>query len=198
MEGPAKERLTGALILIAALVIVVPEMLSGPKATRTSAAAGSGAASDAAAPLRTYSMDLNGAVSARPDQSALVPVAPTEATRASEPRVEAPVIPPLPAATAPPKAAPVAEPVPPPTALEAQTAAAGWWAQLGSFSSRDNAERLARSLRGAGFTVDVSRTRGAGKELHRVRAGPVASRDAAIALQGRLAALGHKASLVAP
>ena len=75
---------------------------------------------------------------------------------------------------------------------------ARWWTQLGSFSSRDNAERLARDLRSKGFAIDVVRIRVGGKDLHRVRAGPVASRDAAVALQSRLAAAGHKSSLVPP
>lgn len=73
-----------------------------------------------------------------------------------------------------------------------------WWTQLGSFSSRDNAERLARELRGKGYSIDVARIKVGGKDLHRVRAGPVASREAAVALQSRLAAAGHKSSLVAP
>jgi cell division septation protein DedD len=81
----------------------------------------------------------------------------------------------------------------------AATATGGnWWAQLGSFSSRDNAERLQKQLRAAGFPVSVSPIKSNGKELYRVRAGPVASREAAAGLQGRLAAAGHKSSLVAP
>ena len=77
-------------------------------------------------------------------------------------------------------------------------ATAHWWAQLGSFSARDNADRLARQLRDAGYQMDVSRIRVGGKDLYRVRAGPVASREAAVSLQTRLAAAGHKSSLVPP
>jgi len=78
-------------------------------------------------------------------------------------------------------------------------AAAGqWWAQLGSFASRDNAERLTRELRDAGYSVNLARVQAGGKDLYRVRAGPAPSREAAQSLQARLAAAGHKSSLVAP
>ena len=199
MEGPVKERLTGALILIAALVIVVPEMLSGPDDARPSA----GAQGDAGPPLRTYQLQLDTPAAARnEDQSALspqsAPVQPVPAQPApAEPAAAAPVeAAPVPAATEMP-AKVVQLPAP---AAEPQIAAAGghWWAQLGSFSSRENAERLQKQLRADGYAISVSPIKSNGKELYRVRAGPVASRDAAAALQARLAAAGHKSSLVPP
>jgi cell division septation protein DedD len=70
--------------------------------------------------------------------------------------------------------------------------------QVGVFASRENAERLARELGSAGVPTQVAAVRSQGKELQRVRAGPVADRAAAAALQARLAAKGHKSSLVAP
>jgi cell division septation protein DedD len=84
------------------------------------------------------------------------------------------------------------------SAKQVAPVAKGWWVQLGSFASRDNADRLARQLRTSGFPLEVSRIRAQGKELYRVRAGPVKDRAAAVALQARLAAAGHKSSLVAP
>lgn len=77
-------------------------------------------------------------------------------------------------------------------------AAGGWWVQLGSFSSQDNAQRLARELRSKGFTVQVSQVTSGGAQLHRVRAGPEADRAAATALRERLAAAGSRGTLVAP
>lgn len=70
--------------------------------------------------------------------------------------------------------------------------------QLGSFSSADNAQRLARELRAKGFTIEVSAVKSGGKELHRVRAGPEADRNAATGLRTRLAAAGQQGTLVAP
>lgn len=214
MEIPFKERITGALILVALLVIVVPEMLSGPGgqgATRSTPAG------EAGPPVRTYNMVLDPAAAERPAaQESLVPAAqappapmpvpmpaPVETPEAETPQ-------PVAAAVAEPAAAPAAQPAPrsspppaPPTVMTAEAkpapvAKGRWWTQLGSFSSRDNAERLARQLRAAGFQIDVSQIRSGSKELYRVRAGPVADRSAAVALQSKLAAAGHKSSLVAP
>lgn len=66
MEKATRERLTGAVILVAALAILVPEMLSGPED-----AAQSGNAADVLAdtgpPLTTYELSLD---SAAPSQAA--------------------------------------------------------------------------------------------------------------------------------
>ncbi len=213
MEGPIKERLTGALILVALLVIVVPEMLSGPgdaPATRNVPA-------EAGPPLRTYSLQLDTASTGRSqDQSALTPkTVETPASSAPEPAATQPE----PEAKTPEAKAPEARPqpavetpvtaeqkvAPAATAKSASAAAAPrveskgqWWAQLGSFASRDNAERLTRELRAAGYSVNLARVQASGKELYRVRAGPEPTRAAALSLQARLAAAGHKSSLVAP
>jgi DedD protein len=213
VEGPIKERLTGALILVALLVIVVPEMLSGPgdaPATRKVPA-------EAGPPLRTYSLQLDTASTGRSqDQSALTPkTVETPASSAPEPAATQPE----PEAKTPESKAPEARPqpavetpvtaeqkvAPAATAKSASAAAAPrveskgqWWAQLGSFASRDNAERLTRELRAAGYSVNLARVQASGKELYRVRAGPEPTRAAALSLQARLAAAGHKSSLVAP
>jgi DedD protein len=225
VESPAKERLTGALILVAALVIIVPEMLSGPDDVRDAAAPAAPSAA-AGPPMRTYNLELGTAVKGSAGaQSSLTPeAAGSAAADAAEAAVPPPVTasaaepasPPSAAIVAPaplPAAADEASPAPddapvaatPPAAqapVRATPAAPGgsgrWWVQLGSFSARENAERLERQLRAAGFGVDVSQVRAGGKELFRVRAGPVRDRPAAVALQGRLAAMGHKAALVAP
>jgi DedD protein len=211
VEGPVKERLTGALILVALLVIVVPEMLSGPgdrPATHPAQAAESGP------PMRTYSLQLESASAARSqDQSVLSPrsvEAPVQATPADKPiapepatkapelvaptETDKPAAPASAASVAAPKPAPEQKPSPGPT----PPVVAQWWAQLGSFASRDNAERLTRELRAAGYSVNLARVVAGGKELYRVRAGPEPTREAAMSLQARLAAAGHKSSLVAP
>ncbi|HEX5458727.1 MAG TPA: SPOR domain-containing protein [Steroidobacteraceae bacterium] len=50
-----KERLTGAIILVALIVLLVPELLTGPIRTRSAPAA---SATRAAAPLRSYTLTL--------------------------------------------------------------------------------------------------------------------------------------------
>lgn len=213
VESPLKERLTGALIVVAVLVIVVPEMLSGPGKSPTTARD----AGDAGPPVRTFTLDLGtAAATGTQDQSSLTPQSndpPAAAVPAAAP-VVAPVAAP-PAATAPetpaaPSSPPAQAPAPEPSSAPADVKPAAaatppvpvakgqWWTQLGSFSARDNAERLARDLRGKGYAVNVAKIKVGGKDLYRVRSGPVANREAAVALQARLAAAGHKSSLVAP
>jgi DedD protein len=201
VEGPVKERLTGALILVAALVVVVPEMLSGPESAAVSEPTDPAAAAAAGPPLRTYSLELGSGDSVNAVQQAtLAPRQPDAVAASAQPqltpvaepiRVAVPV--PMPTLEQKPKeaAAPVVAPA-------ASVKPGQWWTQLGSFASSDNAERLARQLRSAGFAVDVAKINAGGKELHRVRAGPVRDRTEALALQARLAAVGHKTSLVAP
>jgi cell division septation protein DedD len=213
VDSPLKERLTGALIVIAVLVIVVPEMLSGPDGSQATTRT----AGDAGPPERTFTLELGTPAATRTqDQSSLTPQssdvqepaqsAGTPAASAPEPlAVPAPVTaaaspPPPPVAT--PSPAP-ADVKPPPAAAPAPAAVPAaskgqWWAQLGSFSARDNAERLARGLREKGYAVNVAKIKVGTKELYRVRSGPVANREAALALQARLAAAGQKSSLVAP
>jgi DedD protein len=191
VEAALKERLTGALIVVAALVIVVPEMLSGSG----NSPAPANLPSDGGPPLRTYSLELGSPVAApTQDQSTLAPVSPVPST-SPPPVIEAqapltPAAPPETAALRPADVKPEVVPV-----VGPKTA---WWTQLGSFSARENAERLARDLRNKGYSIDVARIRVGNKDLFRVRAGPVASRDDAVALQSRLAAAGHKSRLVPP
>ena len=105
------------------------------------------------------------------------------------------------AAKTPPPKADAAKPSPP----KGETAAAevsrpgpakGWAVQLGVFASRDNAERLAKQLRGKGYPVVINEIAGNGKRLYRVRVGPEAERDAAVALGAKLRAAGHAGSVV--
>jgi DedD protein len=68
--------------------------------------------------------------------------------------------------------------------------------QLGVFASRDNAERLAKQVKGSGYPVVVNEVSGSGKKLYRVRVGPEADRGAAVALGAKLRAAGHAGSVV--
>lgn len=79
----------------------------------------------------------------------------------------------------------------PRTAASDAKPAKGWAVQLGVFASRDNADRLAKQVKGKGYTVSVNETSANGKRLYRVRVGPEASRTAAEALGAKLRAAGH-------
>ena len=234
METRSKERLTGALILVAILVLLVPEMLSG-RGSKPVTAEGD----EATKPAVTYTLPSNiDPLAAAADQSALLarptdqmqPVLPAPETAPELPPVEEPV-PPAPVVATPVEPAP--QPVPgvrPPKPKTAVTKPASspvaaapdakaktdpkakvdakakadtkakpnngdWWVQVGSFSQRDNAQRLARDLVAKGYSAQV---RDAGKSQFKVRVGPVKDRKAAQALQAKLVGGGYRASLQAP
>lgn len=224
-----KERLTGAIILVALIVLLVPELLTGPIGTRSAPAASSTGASQPAArashaqpPLRSYTLTLSGAP---PDQQApAIPAAqgppqtPAEGTPDSSAHTSTEAGAPEQAATAPqdPQSHAEASGLPRQSAgpgsgglqgakspahsvaQEARSSGSsgGWVVQLGSFASRQNADRLARSLRGRGFRMSVSSARAGARVLWRVRAGPVHDRAGAQRLAARLRALGRRGELL--
>jgi DedD protein len=187
-----KERLTGAIILVVLMVLVVPELLTGPIRSAPPAAAVASSAEEA--PLRSYTINLAEETHAR-----------TAARSASGPQQPAPLVAPRPDSAPPPPAASAATaamtasvPVTahPAAATPPAAAAPGTlMVQLGSFASRGNAERLARQLRAQGFSVGVSQG-SSGRHLYRVRAGPVNDRAAATELAQQLRSAGHSGSIV--
>ncbi len=63
---------------------------------------------------------------------------------------------------------------------------AAWVIQVGSFSNRENADRLIASLRKAGFNAFIEQTEVKGKQLYRVRVGPEISKEKAREMLKRL------------
>lgn len=67
--APVKERLTGAIILVALIVLLVPELLTGPPRLRSAGAppgrAGVVASAAGAAPVRSYTLPLGAGAGAR-------------------------------------------------------------------------------------------------------------------------------------
>jgi DedD protein len=226
MDSRAKQRLTGAVILVALFVLLVPELLTGPK--------------DSVAPttpddegLRRYIIDLNtpgSSVSQDPVNEpavALPPLAeapmagaeqraqPGEAAAPEQPQAEpeAPAArPPAPAmahvpapesrnetrpvpaaSTAPPR---TASPTPAPTPAASGAQPRSFVVQLGSFSSKENAQRLVRDMTGKGFTTFIAPITTNGRELYRVRVGPTRDRPAAEALAAQLKRVGQSGSIV--
>lgn len=191
MDVQAKDRLTGAVILVVLVVLLVPELLSGPGikvATVTPAPTD-------AAPLRSYTMELG-------DESRTHHAAsPSPANALALP----PVVMPPPAAVKPQQDAPVklaatlASPLQP--AVAAQPAApppvapGGWTVQLGSFASRVNAERLVHELKAKGYASFWTESASGGRKFYRVRVGPAMDRASAEALAAKLRAGGHSGSL---
>ena len=229
-----KERLTGAIILVALIVLLVPELLTGPIRTRSAPAASHPAtpAGHPEPPLRSYTLTLS-APTAR-DASGLqagqspaqrAPVQPTQSaaaaaleTPAKTPAESPPEITPTRQGPPPGEAAATAQPLrrapatqhgqgpgpglqaassaAHPSVREAVSSGGGWVVQLGSFASRGNANRLARSLSRKGFRMSVSPARAGSRTLWRVRAGPAHDRAGAMRLAARLRGLGHRGELL--
>jgi DedD protein len=207
-----KERLTGAIILVALIVLLVPELLTGPVRSAPRVAAAASSAEEP--PLRSYTINLaddahprTTTLASGPEQPIPVPasaqVADTPA--AAPPAAQAPpVSAPAPVAAAKPAAAKPAAAKPAATRVAAVKAAAqpadssgagAWLVQLGSFASHANAERLAQQLRDGGYKVNVSQA-SSGRHLYRVLVGPAHDRAAAVQLAAKLQAAGHRGAIV--
>jgi cell division septation protein DedD len=206
-----KERLTGAIILVALIVLLVPELLTGP--IRLAPRAALAASSAEEPPLRSYTINLADDARARsgtpsasgPEQPAPLAATQADATPSPSPTpiTQAPANPPArpsntpsqSAAAAPARPAPASAPAkstaPPTPALES----GAFVIQLGSFASRANAERLAQRVRAQGFQVAVSQG-SSGRHLYRVRVGPAHDRAAATQLAQKLQAAGHSGPIV--
>jgi DedD protein len=78
----------------------------------------------------------------------------------------------------------------------ATTSTTGMWAvQLGSFKNKENADRLAASLRSQGYLAFISQQQ-TGPAMHRVRVGPQKDRQSAAAIAAQLAKSGHEGQVV--
>lgn len=202
MDRRVKERLVGASILVALIVLIVPELLSGP----TPSPVIDRPPVSTPEPVRNVTVDL---VPSKVPAPAAEPTSPSIARPPQSPSG----IPPggipssgIPAgaeaagANAP--SVPLESAPPPPTSAAAgakpAVASRAWAVQLGSFASRDNADKMLHQLRGQGFAVFIL-PGGSGPSLrYRVRIGPMADRGAAAQEAAKLKSLGHVATVVPP
>ena len=205
MDRRVKERLVGASILVAIVVLVVPELLSGPKPAAPPPAPNAIAPEpirnvtvDLATSKETAPSDAESPVAATPPTAGAAsgaerapgpaPSAAAASAAAAAPSTSAPSV----AASAHAAAAPVETPQTSPIS------AARWAVQLGSFASRANADNFVHQLKAQGLTASVS-SGGSGQSLrYRVRMGPFADREAADRTAARLKSLKHDSTIVAP
>ena len=192
MERALKERIIGAVILVIVVVLVVPIFLDGP-------------------PDESEVVSERVLLPGQDDQKTQTVVLdrdrtdPVPATSSSTPARQEPAREdPKPVAveqkqpepkTPTPKPAP--DPVKEPVAEQPAASTTGMWAvQLGSFSNKDNAEKLAADLRKQGYAAFLSQLAQDGGQLHRVRIGPQKDRESAEAMASRLLKVGHKGQVV--
>jgi DedD protein len=218
VERLVKERLVGAAVLMAAAVILIPEMLSGPdRASRAEPAAQSRSDS----PIKTYTIDLSHSPSEQPPQavvenrapppeeppaaeSATAQPAPSDQAKPEVPQQSAAVTPQPQTqsqATSQPPPQPVVEQptVTAPRAAQRPLASVGeaptsgrWAVQIGTFSKEENADRLAKQLRDQGQSAFVMPVKSGGATLYRVRIGPMKDRASAEAALRDLKSPGAK------
>jgi DedD protein len=212
LDDRLKERLTGAVILVAIVVLLVPEMFRGSAAPGTGTLVEPAASpAESIAPARTFTLDSSPVPSTTaaatplpeavtpPAQAGALPAAQAPAPQVTAPPVVmAPIHPPsAPAAT--PAAPAVAKPPaiaakPPATAARpTATAGKGWVVQVGSFSVRENAERMVKQGAKVGLKLQVAGPDDKG--YYRVRSAVVRDRAAALKLQARYKELGFKSLL---
>jgi DedD protein len=207
VERAVKERLVGAAVLMAAAIVLIPEMLSGPDREPSAPAR----TSAGEAPIKTYTIDLNQAPGAPPVATSagaedtlapppeeIAPAPDTTAVQAPPAHQGMPESAPVPTPTTPNDAvaatakpttpAPPAAAAPrerpadrsPPLATTPAAPKSGAWAvQLGSFSKQATAERLAKEWSGQGLQAFVMPVKSGSSTLYRVRIGPMQDRASA-------------------
>ena len=194
MERALKERIIGAAILVSFVVLIVPIFLDGPPGENEMVSErvllpGQDEQQTQTVVLernRTEPVPLSSSTTAPPVTAEAAPPAAQEAqesnpvvTKKSEPAPK------------------VAESAPPPVKSPPAASTTGMWAvQLGSFSNKKNAEKLAADLRKQGYAAFLSQLATDSGQLHRVRIGPQKDRESAEAMAKRLAKVGHKGQVV--
>lgn len=195
MERALKERIIGAIVLVIFVVLVVPIFLDGPPEDGE-------IVSERVLLPGQKDRDTKTVVLER-GRSEPIPVASDAEADTEEPE-EVPAQPEV--------TLPTPEPVPqqenaqveqdpapqPRTEPEKSTASTtGMWAvQLGSFSNKENAEKLAADLRKQGYAAFLSQLQTSAGELHRVRIGPQKDRASAEAMAARLLKVNHKGQVL--
>jgi len=201
MERALKERIIGAAVLVLFVVLVVPVFLDGPPDATEMVSESVLLPGQQDQKTQTVVLDRN--------RTEPVPAANNSTEDEAAPAVKAPqpkATPPEPQeakekpAAVEKKSEPtpkVVAPKPSPAVKTRPASTTGMWAvQLGSFSNKDNAEKLAADLRKQGYAAFLSQLTTDSARLHRVRIGPQKDRQSAEAMASRLAKVGHDGQVV--
>jgi DedD protein len=215
LDRRVKERLVGATILVALIVVIVPELLSGPRppsalpleaglpaATRnvsvdlaTSKATPEPKDPGARSAPRLTDAAAGGHAGAAGNAAAAGAAVPPQGMPDSAPMVATL------RAQGPPGEleTPSSSPRSAPEAAVAPGVHHAWAVQLGSFHSKANADKLAHQLQMQGGASIYVISSGSGTSMqYRVRMGPLGDRGAAERAVAKLKAEGHAATIVTP
>jgi len=195
MERALKERIIGAIVLVIFVVLVVPVFLDGPPE-------GGEMVSERVLLPGQDGQDTKTVVLDR-ERTEPIPVAnSTDDAASSDDAATAEVVDEKPVpepVIETPSARAEQQPTAKPQADAPKPAASttGMWAvQLGSFSNKENAEKLAADLRKQGYAAFLSQLKTDSGQLHRVRIGPQKDRESAEAMAARLLKVGHKGQVL--
>ena len=199
MERALKERIIGAAVLVVFVVLVVPIFLDGPPGEEEIVTERVLLPGQDETRTQTVVLDRDrtepvpaGTSNETPAEAVETPAEPVEQPAAAQPEASKPE-------TSEPE---VSEPVvrreePAPAPAQPVSSTTGMWAvQLGSFSNKANAEKLAADLRKQGYAAFLSQLDTDSGTLHRVRIGPQKDRDAAEAMAARLLKVDIKGQVV--
>jgi len=211
----------GVLIVALVLIVpaILDGQREGDPGTGTVVESGSGISSELVEPTRTHTMRLDQQPEAPPvarEKTDMIVAPESVKSQADADELPAATLPPQVSKPDPKPAAKDAKPVtvieekdvpkvaeaPKSTKLATadqsskqsrqQVPSSGWAVQLGSFSDKKNAERLATAVSKNGFSTYLMPSQQSGKLLYRVRVGPRDSRAQASELAERLAKAGYK------
>ena len=197
MERTLKERIIGAIVLVTFVVLVVPVFLDGPPE-------GGATVSERVLLPGQEGQDTKTVVLNR-ERDEPIPAANREENAntpgkvaVSKPEEERPVPVPVPVREPEPaRTEAQSDPEPQPDVASAAASTTGMWAvQLGSFSNKQNAEKLAADLRKQGYAAFLSQLKTSSGQLHRVRIGPQKDRESAELMASRLSKVGHEGQVV--
>jgi DedD protein len=193
MERALKERIIGAVVLVVFVVLVVPVFLDGPPEDGEMVSERVLLPGQEDQKNQTVVLDRN---RTQPVPAATAPAAaPARQEPArQEPVQEEPVREEPRPDVVPDK--PVEETAPKPAPQPAASTTGMWAVQLGSFSSKENAEKLAANLRKQGYAAFLSQLTTESGQLHRVRIGPQKDRESAEEMAKRLEKVGQKGQVV--
>lgn len=200
MNQRLKQRLIGAVVLVALAVIFVPMFLSGPvprdgvdvplaippqpQVNPPATTTAPGTAQSEQAPLLTDTQPVD-----PPRSNEQRTQVDSEPVRAEHVEQEQPPVrsqPTIAAPTPAPSSAPAPTPPAPPV-KQAPAELATWTVQVASFSDQSRALTMRDQLRKKGYPAYVESAKAANQQVFRVRVGPMAKRDAAEAMLTKLA-----------
>jgi DedD protein len=195
MERALKERIIGAIILVIFVVLVVPVFLDGPPDEGEIISERVLLPGQEGQNTKTVVLDR--------ERTEPIPLASNSDSPAksndeivAEPAAEKPVPKPV-VEQQPARTEQQSSPEPQLAASTPAASTTGMWAvQLGSFSNKENAEKLAADLRKQGYAAFLSQLKTSSGQLHRVRIGPQKDRESAEAMAARLLKVEHKGQVV--